>query len=542
MRVMWKILQFNFPLLPVVLLLVLSGCGSSTPTTDYVVTLVVDGREIVYQVDELMTVDQFLREAEIDLQSLDRTNPEGWTQIYDTIRITVVRVRQEEYCEDVEVAFRQQTQLDERLNPGEEYVGQAGRPGLERVCYRVLIENNQPTEPVEVSRVMTTPPVNEVIFVGPRAELEPIPIDGTLAYLSGINGMNNAWIIRGNTNRKRLLTYSNDLDGRVFALSSDGRQLLFTRASDAESTFNQLWLIPDTVGNTPEALPLLPRDVLTADWVPGRQNTISYSSAEQQDAAPGWRAYNDLWLTTIDPATGEQIRNQEILQRSSGGIYGWWGTGFDWSPDGSKLAWIRADGIGLVDLEEGQLDDPLVSYTELNTSLGNWSWRTTVDWSDDSALIATTVHGPPSGDERPENSPVFNVAVVATDGSFATELVARAGIWSAPRFSPTTSAAGEEFPKGYIAYLQARNWETSINGSYDLVIADRDGSNARVIFPPAGQPGLTAEQFAQNFTWDPFGRRLAIIYQGNLWIIDAQDGSAFQVTQDGGVSAVDWTS
>jgi WD40 repeat protein len=517
-------------------LVVLTACEPPEDTPTFLVRLELDGSERVYQYTEPITVEQFLRQVDVELSPLDRVNPERWTQIYDQIHITVVRVEDEEYCEEIEIPFRQQTQLDERLPAGEERIGEPGQNGVERVCYRVLVENGVRQDPTEVSRIVTSPPVNEVVFVGPSTELEPVTISGTLAYIAN----NNAWIIRGTSQRRRQLTFSSDLDRRVFSLSDDGRQMLFARETGEEATFNQLWLIPDTIANTPDVISLIPRDVLYAEWIPGLRNQISYSTAEKQDSPPGWRAFNDLWVMSIDPTTGEQIRAERVLDESSGGIYGWWGTDFEWSPDGSKLAWIRADSVGLVDLEDGELREPLLSFVELNP-LGDWSWRTTVSWSGDSNLIATTVHGPPVGNEPATTSPVFNIAVAATDRTFSTEVVDRAGIWSSPRFSPIYEQEGTDFSEGYIAYLQARDWEKSRSDDYDLILADRDGSNARIIFPDPGQPGLRADQFANDFAWSPDGKQIAIIYQGNLWIIDVSTEIAYQITQDGSASKPVWT-
>ena len=119
-----------------------------------------------------------------------------------------------------------------------------------------------------------------------------------------------------------------------------------------------------------------------------------------------------------------------------------------------------------------------------------------------------------------------------------------AGIWAAPQYSPFINTPDSEFPQGYLAFLRARDAYNSINGEYDLVIADRDGSNARIIFPKPGQPGLTAQQSIfqnQEFTWSPDGRQIAFTYQGNLWIIDVESEVAHQLTLDGGASNPVWT-
>ncbi|MEO0563639.1 MAG: G5 domain-containing protein, partial [Chloroflexota bacterium] len=225
---------------------------------------------------------------------LDRVNPQPFTQVTDGMIVTVVRVIEETQCEEVEIPFRQRTVLNEGLSAEEERIGQAGQNGVERVCDRVRIEDGQSLDPIEVSRVVISPPVDEVVYVGPSGEIDPVAIDGTLAYIS--NG--NAWVIRGSSTTKRPVTTTNDLDGFVFALSEDGSNLLYTvqsNGADDVAFSNQLWVLADLALNTPRATQLVPQDVLQAHWIPGLPNTVSYSTGESSETAPGWRAFNDLW-------------------------------------------------------------------------------------------------------------------------------------------------------------------------------------------------------------------------------------------------------
>jgi resuscitation-promoting factor RpfB len=526
-------------LLFVTLFLVLVSCTSQPESTEYIIRLQVDGSEYAYRNAEPLTVGQFLDEINIELGPLDRVNPETYTQVFDDILITVTRVQEDEYCEDVEVPYRTETVLVEGVPPGEERRGQTGESGVEQVCYRVEIINGIRGQPVQTSRIVTKAPVNEIIYVGPSEETEPIPINGTLAYINN----QNAWFMRDSSTTKRPITVTGDLDARVFSLEPSGRKLLIARNTETNNTFgNQLWFINDITEQEPDVVELTPRNVLYADWVPDRSNTISYATGEARQAPPGWKANNDLTIMRIDPETGDHIDIEEILDGSSGGgLYGWWGTPYKWSPDGSQLAWIRADSVGLVNLTDNTLGPALLTFPVL-TTLQDWSWRTTISWSGDSSLIAATVHGASVGAELPENSPVFDITVAATDGSFSANLVNRAGIWSTPRFSPEIIRNDSQFTQGHIAYLKARDWDESIRGDYDLVVADRDGSNARVIFPQSSnQPGLSAQQFAQDFTWSPDGRQIAFIYLGNLWVIDVETEVAHQLTQDGGASKPVWT-
>ncbi len=529
------------PFLLFVLLIIVIGllpaCTAPEEETPLTVFLIADGRERTFNVIGPTTVGQFLREPDvgIELGSLDRVSHSDFTQITDQMRITIVRVVEETECEEIEIPFERQPVLNEGLAPGEEQLGQAGQNGVQKVCYRVQIEDGVRREPIEISRVTITESQPEIIFVGPTGEIDPVPVVGTLAYISN----NNAWVMRGSSTEKHPLTLTGDLDPRVFSLSDDGHQLLFTRKSPAteEATLlNQLWFIPNTSIDT-EPIRLTPGDVLYAEWVPERENTISYSTGEVRQTSPGWKAFNDLWIMRIDPETGESLNIKQVVEPSLGGLYGWWGTGYSWSHNGEKLVWVRADSIGTVDLDTGELAPPLLSYREFRTS-ADWSWRANVSWSPDDTTLLTTVHGEPLGSEAPDTSAAFDIAITNTIGSFQTTIVAKAGIWSSPKFSPLLSSSDKQFPTGYIAYLKAREIGNSINpqAEYDLIVADRDGSNARKVYPPDGQPGLNAQEFA----WSPDGRQIAFIYRGNLWIIDVESKVARQLTLDGRASKPVW--
>jgi hypothetical protein len=145
----------------------------------------------------------------------------------------------------------------------------------------------------------------------------------------------------------------------------------------------------------------------------------------------------------------------------------------------------------------------------------------------------------PIGSEPAETSPAFHNTITDVNGTFEANIVENAGIWSKPKYSPLIQDENGE--RGYIAYLRARDLanSTSESAEYDLVVADRDGSNARVVYPEAGQPGLTAA--APFFAWSPSGTQIAFIYGGNLWVVDVESAVAHQLTLDRGASLPIWT-
>jgi resuscitation-promoting factor RpfB len=520
-----------------VLILLLAACAQNTQQQSrLIVSLLVDGRERTFEYPTPITVGEFLRDAEVTLGEIDDVNPPTFTQIADGMRVTVVRVSQEEECDEEVVPYRRQTSPYEGLRAGEERIARQGQNGVTQICYTVEIRDGARAGRTETSRTVLTAPEDEIVYVGPAGELDAVSIVGTLAYVN--NG--NAWVMAGSSITRRNLTNSSDVDGRVFSLSPDGRRLLISRREEMPEGggfANRLYLISNTNDNA-DPIPLQPSNILDAVWVPGMDDTIAYTTAESRSGPPGWQAYNDLWLMRIDPNTGEPLSVEEIVESNNGGVAGWWGTSYVWSPDGSQLAFSRANGIGLVDLASGQFR-PLLEYTPFS-SPASWSWRAHISWSADSSLLLTTVHGAPIGSEPPEASPAFHIAVTSATGEFSAEIGTNAGIWSHPEYAPPVRDDAGELLPGMIAYLRARNLNNSISetAEYDLVVADRDGSNDRVVFPATPeQPGLTSREFA----WSPDVRSIAFTYQGSLWIVDVESAVASQLTLDGGASRPVWT-
>lgn len=524
------------PILVLVVTILMTACTQDSEDSSLLVTLVVDGRERAVPQMVAVTVDEVLRQAEIQLGPLDDVVPPLYTQITDGMRITVARVSEETECDEVEVPYQEQRIPYEALPPGETRMVQPGQNGTQQVCYRVTIRDGVRSNPVQISSVPLVEPQNSVVYYGPSGELDPVSIEGAITYISH----NNIWQIRGSsTDGKRQLTNTNDADVRGFSVTTDGREIIYTRRVRSEpAIFNRLWLIPDA-NATLEPIALIPENVLLAEWVPGTENTISYSTGEAVAESPGFRAYNDLFSMQINTQTGEALDVRQLVQPSSAFLYAWYPTTFTWSPDGSELACVLADSVGLVDLQTGACR-PLLNFRAFETPRGSWSWRSTVSFSPDGSLLLTTVHGQPIGAEPPGTSPAFHVAITDKNGAFSANVVENAGIWSMPRYSPAVTNPDTGEQRAYIGYLRARDLSNSINDSaqYDLVIADRDGSNAVVIFPTPGQPGLTPDP---HFTWSPDGTHIALIYQGNVWVIDITSRLGHQLTLDGGASTLVWT-
>jgi hypothetical protein len=63
-----------------------------------------------------------------------------------------------------------------------------------------------------------------------------------------------------------------------------------------------------------------------------------------------------------------------------------------------------------------------------------------------------------------------------------------------------------------------------------------------VVFPRPGSPGLEPQVPAWSPSAPSFveGDFVAVLYEGNLWMIDAALGEAIQVTNDGLIQVIDW--
>ena len=514
-----------------------AACGPRQEELSIELRILVDGGERTRIFTQALTVDQALSAEGIELAPRDRLSHPLVSPVTDGMTLTVRRVAQERECLRQTIGFERRRAPKESLRPGETQLGQLGRPGVEEACYTVILEDGAEAE----RRLLGAPaiieaPITEITYYGFAQEIEPVAIAGRLSYINH----GDAWTITRDASSKRQLTHGLGLDGLVFDQSDDGKRLLFSAATDADSDFfNALWLLKLSDAAIP--LRLTPTDVLYAQWRPRVSDTLAYSTGLRIPGASAPSALNNLWLLQLDLDSGHAVGISEALPESAGGAYGAHGTRFAWSRDGAQLAWARADGIGLVDFSERRLTT-LLEYAAFQAS-ANWAWRSTLSWSLDSRLLAATVHGAPVGDEPAAASPIFDIAVSSADGSFGALLQRGAGMWAAPAFSPDAAPASD-YRVGFIAWLSAREAQNSLSSDYDLMLADRDGSNARRIFPPPGQPGFLRGDLASpapDFTWSPDARHIAIVYRGDIWLVDVMSAAAAQVTYDGASSYPVWT-
>ncbi len=110
-----------------------------------------------------------------------------------------------------------------------------------------------------------------------------------------------------------------------------------------------------------------------------------------------------------------------------------------------------------------------------------------------------------------------------------------------PVTSPNQATPGEA-GSYKVAFLRATFARQSEDSPYRLAVMDRDGSNQNILFPPQGEPGLEP----QTVVWSPSplsgerGFAIAVLNKGNLWLVDAVTGEAWQITGDGLTRKISW--
>jgi resuscitation-promoting factor RpfB len=505
------------------------SCRSPQFGEDISITIVVDGSTREASVPAGSTVSQALQSAGIGTGSLDRIEPPLYTVLGNGDSVTIVRVVERFDTEQVVIAFERQIVRNETLTEGETRLVQAGVNGLEELTHRLILEDNEEVSRTVVKTVVLKEALPEIIMVGAQASYTPLNIPGTLAYLAG----GNAWIMEGSTANRRVIVSTGDLDGRIFTLSPNGEYLVFTRksAKPADQEINTLWAVR-TRNLTPRLLPLQAKNVVHfASWIPGT-NSVAYSTVEPRSAAPGWQANNDLYRVSITGGTPRRL-----LNANSGGVYGWWGTSFSYSPSG-VLAYSRPDGIGLVDQDKGYLK-PLLGITPFNTH-SDWAWIPPIAWGADGNSLYFVGHAPAPSPITSEESPYFDLSGLSFESEAAVTFVNSTGMFAYPSVSPARTVGRER--SFQVAYLQSIFIEQSDTSRYRLMVMDRDGSNNRLLFPPADASGIEPQVPA----WAPApldmqqGNFIAVIYQGNLWLVDSGSGEAYQITGDGLIGKMDW--
>ena len=517
--------------------LLLAGCLSPKLLRGEIqITVNADGESSPIQLPAGSNVEEALNLETIEFTESDRISPPLYTLLEEGDEIDILRVNEVFETEEKIIPFERQVVRNESLPEGETRLIQLGQNGLEEITYRSVYEDGIEISDSLVKRVVLREAIPEISMVGVQAIFAPIPVPGVIAYLSG----GNAWIMEDSTANRRPLVTTGDLDGRVFALSPNAGWLLYTRKSekDPAEEINTLWAV-STTGRPKDPLKLGASNVVHfAGWRPNGGTRIYYSTVEPRAAAPGWQANNDLHQVSF--SAGWSTNPKEIIEANAGGIYGWWGVDFMWSPNGKELAYARPDGIGLVDIPDGEFNE-LLSIKELSTH-SDWAWIPGFAWGGDSRTLFTVTHAPSPNLVSLEESPYFDLSALSISNAASVEISPQTGMFAYPASSPLRPSGKEYMYQ--IAYLQAIFPSQSESSRYRVIVMDRDGSNRHTVFPPQDSQGIKP----QTPVWSPEpipgqkGDFLAITYQGNLWLVDSASGQSHQITGDGLISRIDWKS
>jgi len=522
---------------------VIWGCSAPSVTQELItVSINADNKDLQLNMTSGSSVQEALNSADIRLGDLDKVEPAIYTVLSDSTQIKVIRVREEYYIKQVIIPFEHQELRNEALPEGERRLSQPGVNGLEEITYHRVFEDNIEVSNNIVKSIIVNKAIPEVVMIGSRSTFAVITIPGRIAYLSA----GNAWVIENDTGNRRLVESTGDLDGRIFSLSNDGNFLLFSRFSTDENTINSLWAA--SLNDDPARIIDLGVENIVhfAQFDPG-SNIVAYSTVEWRETSPGWQANNDLY--ELDVSVSGSVGSPRLdLESNSGGIYGWWGTEFSWSPDHFRFLYSRPDGIGIINSRDGT-QTSILNIAPYQTS-GNWAWVPGAVWSPDGNVVYA-VNYVNSVDNGTETSQEFDLVAIPLLGGSLVNLVKNVGMFAYPVPSPidqkldiinTTSRDLPDQNAFSVAYLQAFFPDQSETSQYRLFIIDRDGSNQKSLFPEEGAVGLDP----QLVVWSPVRMGsdsnflIALIYNGNIWVIDVRTGAAQQITGDGSTSRIDW--
>lgn len=526
-----------------------ASCASPQATQALItVSLAADGEQIDLQIPAGSTAQQALDAAGLSLNALDRAEPPLYTVLRQGANVRLIRVREEFEVEEELIPFEQQTLRNESLPVEQEILVQTGQNGLKEITYRRVFEDGAEVtdKPIVVKSVIIEEPLPEIRMIGVQTPLTPVTISGQLIYLRD----GNVWVIEGTTSNRRAVLTTGDLDGRIFTLSSDGSWLLCTRRAEDENQINSLWAAkigeeadasPEGTAEIGEFIDLGVENVVHfADWVPGSNAKIIFSTVEPRAAAPGWQANNDLHVLTFS-TSGWTTKWTTIIEPNSGGVYGWWGTNYAWGPQKDRLAFTRPDSVGTVNYTDGSMTT-LLEIVPLLTR-GDWSWVPGLTWGPDGNTLYTVNHAYPPGALSPEESQLFDLTAIPLESGPSLPLVSQTGMFSYPLASPLQTQASGDIDY-QIAFLQAIFPNQSDTSRYRLTVMDRDGSNRRELFPSEESTGLEPQQHWGVWSPAPMPESgnfaIAVLYQGNIWLVDMTPGDTIQVTGDGLTTRMIW--
>jgi Tol biopolymer transport system component len=184
-------------------------------------------------------------------------------------------------------------------------------------------------------------------------------------------------------------------------------------------------------------------------WLPGT-HTLAYNTRLTFEG-PGLAPNEDLWY--VDADTGS---NTAVLSAGNGGY-------FYISPDGSKVAFVRADSIGLMNADTTGLMQNVFGYTGVPT-YSEFQYHALPSWSTDSGYLRVAI---PTSD--PLAGPVQSITIYQVPADGTSSFVV--GYFNVMPFSGVTFSPD----LGKVAYLLT--YGDPVDNIRTLRIANSDGSN-----------------------------------------------------------------
>ncbi|MBK8984746.1 MAG: G5 domain-containing protein [Chloroflexi bacterium] len=491
------------------------------------VTLIADGQSFNL-ITEAANVRELLAEAGVALGENDEIVPPVYTPLTGGETVTITRIRESTETISQSLPFARKTVRNEAMAAdAPPLIVQPGKDGLQETTIRIVYRDGLEAERWPTQTIVIEEPQDEIVMVGIGAGSGNARFDGTLAYISD----GTAVLLRGESAFPIQLNVAGpsggQLDGRVFSLSPNGSHLLYSRVDGDPAVFNNALYVIETQRDA-EPRPLGVANVLWADWNPTDEaeiGEIAYTTAVSITTPPGWEANNDLWLAQIPPDPDDELQPEQLVEAYAA-LYSWWGGNFAWSPTGAQIAYSYANEVGLINLEPARGEAQRVTlqtFTEFDPP-GDWVWVPTLTWSPDGRFLAFTRHD----SDDPEEA-LFANWVVDTLGGVAGRFVPNAGMWAHLHWASNPAADAP------LAFLRTTDPLDSLRSSYTLWLMDRDGSNARQIYPAANENSYFPRQQA-FMAWGPTGDEMAFIFNNDLYLYTLADGLARRLTDGDAVN------
>lgn len=476
----------------------LSACSRGTESNNsYLVVLRVDDIERAYRFAESYTVADLLSKADLTLNESDHLSHSLDAPLDDGMTITVQKSGDWTDCVLRPIPYGELRLPNEMFNPGETRLGPGGKDGIERVCTYFQVRDGV-TNQTEIRREIVEPAIEQITYFGVEQLAVGLPIKGTVSYISH----GSVWIMRENSENRSPISQALDADGFVFELSPDGESLLFTRRSDNEEK-NQLWLLRSTSDLKLPSLQLKVHNVSVASWHPKEQETIfTYHGVEYPTLQR-----HQLDLRNGDLDTVESVHLQLDTTSENRLLL---------NNDGTLFAYSGIYEMGTINPSSAEAY-PL-SYFAAENLENNSFWVPEVSWSYDDKVLTTTI--PATTENQPNR---YDIVAYLIEDEIRVTLFENVGHNAIAKYSPRASTN--------IAFTQNNA------GRYALFISDQDASNERLLFPLSEDIPISN---VSEFSWSANGQQLLAVADGNLWLIEVDSGQAWQLTGDGGVSAVDW--